>query len=60
MANVSNHTSTADRDPAKSRDVTILVSVGLFAVGLLVVVLASAFSGGVDSGDFASLYPPYP
>ena len=59
MTDVLNHTYRADREPAKSRDVTILVLVGLLAAGLIVV-LASAFFAGVDSGDFASLYPPYP
>jgi len=59
MTDVLNHTYRADREPAKSRDVTILVLVGLLAAGLIVAVLASAFPA-VDSGDFASLYPPYP
>jgi hypothetical protein len=61
MADVLNHTFVAAaREPERSHDVKILLSVGLLAVAFIVAVLVSILSTGVDAGDFASMYPPYP
>jgi hypothetical protein len=61
MVDVLNHTFVAaDREPEKSHDVKILLSVGLLAAALIIVVLAIALSTGIDAGDFPSMYPPYP
>jgi hypothetical protein len=61
MVDVLNHTFVAaDREPEKSHDVQILLSVGLLAAALIIVVLAIALPTGIDAGDFPSMYPPYP
>ena len=61
MVDVLRHAFVAAvREPEKSHDVKILWSVGLLATALIIAVLATALSTGVDAGHFASMYPPYP
>ena len=51
--------SVLARESEKSYDVAILVSVGLFAAGLIAVIFASALSTGGDpiSLDLVNAYP---
>ncbi|HEY2184481.1 MAG TPA: hypothetical protein VGH39_05765 [Xanthobacteraceae bacterium] len=61
MVDVLNHSvPAAARAPEKSYDITILVSVGLLAAALIIVILASVFPVEVNPGDLDLMGPPYP
>jgi hypothetical protein len=61
LVDLVNHLApTAARPPDKSRDIAILVSVGLLGAALIIVVLASVLPLEVNPADLAMIGYPYP
>jgi predicted nucleic acid-binding protein len=59
MVDVLNLSEATARESAKSYDVSILVSIGLLAAALSIVILASVYPTEINPGDFA-LMNTYP